>query len=64
MARFSKEKTLRFRILTLVLGIIGGIIGALLDFDVLVNYVYVINGYVGMLLLGIMIVRSIQWKRI
>lgn len=64
VARFSKEKTPRFRILTLVLGIIGGIIGALLDFDVLVNYVYVINGYVGMLLLGIMIVRSIQWKRI
>lgn len=64
VARFAKEKTQKFRILTVVLGIIGGIIGAVLDFDVLVNYVYVINGYVGMLLLVIMIIRSIQWKRI
>lgn len=64
VARFAKEKTPRFRLLTLVLGIIGGIIGVLLDFDVLVNYVYVLNGYVGMLLLMIMIFRSIQWKRI
>lgn len=64
VARFSKEKTQKFRMLTLVLGIIGGVIGALLDFDVLVNYIYVLNGYVGMLLLAIMIIRSIQWKRI
>ena len=64
VARFAKEKTQKFRMLTLVLGVIGGIIGALLDFDVLVNYIYVLNGYVGMLLLVIMIIRSIQWKRI
>lgn len=64
VARFAEEKTNRFRILTLILGIIGGIIGVALQFDVLVNYVYVINGYVGMALLAIMIVRSIQWKRI
>lgn len=64
VARFAKEKTNRFRMLTLVLGVVGGIIGVALDFDVLVNYVYVINGYVGMFLLGIMIFRSIQWKRI
>lgn len=64
VARFAKEKTPRFRLLTIVLGIAGGIIGVLLDFDVLVNYVYVLNGYVGMLLLAIMIFRSFQWKRI
>lgn len=64
VARFSKEKTPRFRMLSLILGVVGGIIGVLLQFDVLVNYVYVLNGYVGLLLLAIMIVRSVQWKRI
>lgn len=64
VARFAKEKTPRFRWLTLALGIVGGFIGVVLDFDVLVNYVYVLNGYVGILLLVIMIARSIQWKRI
>lgn len=64
VARFSKEKTNKFRILTLVLAVIGGIIGISLQFDVLVNYIYVLNGYVGLLLLFIMIFRSIQWKRI
>lgn len=64
IARFAKEGTNRFRILTLALGVIGGFIGVVLRFDTLVNYVYVINGYVGMVLLAIMIFRSIQWKRI
>lgn len=64
VARFAEEKTPRFTLLSIILGIVGGIIGVALQFDVLVNYVYVINGYVGMILLGIMIVRSIQWKRI
>lgn len=64
VARFAEEKTNKFRILTIVFGLIGAFIGVVLRFDVLVNYVYVINGYVGMLLLAIMILRSIQWKRI
>lgn len=64
VARFSKEKTPRFRILTLILGVVGAFIGLVLRFDVLVNYVYVLNGYVGMVLLIIMVIRSIQWKKI
>lgn len=64
VARFAKEKTSRFKTLTIILGIIGGWIGVILDFDVLVNYVYVLNGYVGILLLAIMVFRSFQWKRI
>lgn len=64
VARFSKEKTPKFRMLTLVLGVIGAFIGLVLRFDVLVNYVYVLNGYVGIILLIIMIVRSVQWKKI
>lgn len=62
VARFSKEKTDKFRVLTIVLGAIGAFIGLILRFDVLVNYVYVLNGYVGLILLFIMILRSIQWR--
>lgn len=64
VSRFAKEKTPKFRLLTVILGVIGAIAGITLSFDVLVNYVYVINGYIGLALLGIMIVRTIQWKRI
>lgn len=64
VARFSEEKTTKFKVLSVVLGIIGMVIGLLLKFSTLVNYVYVLNGYVGMILLIIMIFRSIQWKKI
>ena len=64
VARFSKEATVKFRGLAVVLGLVGGVVGVLMRFDTLVNYVYVLNGYVGMLLLAIMIGRSIQWRRI
>lgn len=46
-ARFAKEKTAKYRSLTLVLGVIGAIIGLTIDFSSLVNVVYVLNGYVG-----------------
>lgn len=58
VARFSKEKTRRFKFLTLVFGLLGGFIGLILKFDILVNYVYVLNGYVGLILLFVMIVRK------
>lgn len=64
IARFAKEKTIKFNVLTILLGVIGAIIGLLLKFSDLVNTVYVLNGYVGLVLLFIMIARSIQWKKI
>ena len=64
IARFAKEKTMKFYVLAVVLGTLGTIIGLLLKFADLVNTVYVLNGYVGLILLFIMILRSIQWKRI
>lgn len=64
VARFAKEKTLKFRLLTVLFGIVGSIMGLILKFDVLVNIIYVLNGYIGLILLLIMIIRSIQWKRI
>lgn len=64
VARFSKEKTPKFKGLSIILGIAGLFIALMLNFDELVNVVYVFNGYVGMILLIILIARSIQWKKI
>ncbi|MDR7855843.1 hypothetical protein [Tissierella sp.] len=62
VARFSEEKTNKFRMLTVVLAIVGVFIGLRVPFDKLVNIIYVINGYVGIILLGFMIVKTIRNK--
>ena len=62
VARFSEEKTNKFKILTVVLAIVGVFIGLRVPFDRLVNIIYVINGYVGIILLGFMIVKTIRVK--
>jgi uncharacterized membrane protein YkvI len=60
VARFAEEKTSRFRLLTVVFAVIGVFIGLRVPFDRLVNIIYVINGYVGIILLGFMIVKRIR----
>lgn len=62
VARFSEGKTNKFRILTVVLAALGVFIGLKVPFDKLVNMIYVINGYVGIILLGFMIVKTIRTK--
>ncbi|MEG0129471.1 MAG: hypothetical protein RR539_09520 [Clostridium sp.] len=59
VSRFTKEGTKKFKISTIVLVVVGAIVGLLLPFAKLVNVVYVINGYVGAVLLAIMLGRSI-----
>lgn len=60
VARFSKEGTPKFRILTIVLGVAGLLVGLYLPFRVLVNIIYVLNGYVGALLILFMIWKNIS----
>lgn len=60
VARFTEEKTAGFRILTVALAAIGVFVGTMVPFDRLVNIIYVINGYVGILLLGFMIVKTVR----
>lgn len=62
IARFFEENTKKFRLATLIIGILGMVIGLLLKFDILVKYVYVLNGYLGIILLFIMVVRAIMKK--
>ena len=59
-ARFAKEGTSQFKILTIVLGIIGLIVGLFLPFRELVNVIYVLNGYVGAVLILFMIWKNIK----
>lgn len=62
IARFSDEKTSKFRIMTVALGAVGVFVGLLVPFDRLVNIIYVINGYVGILLLVFMVVKTLRTK--
>lgn len=59
-SRVAPEKTARFRLGTLALGIAGVAIGLLVPFDRLVNVIYVLNGYIGFLLLFMMIIKSLR----
>lgn len=60
VSRFAKEGTPRFKILTVVLGVAGLIVGLFLPFRVLVNIIYVLNGYVGAVLILFMIWKNIK----
>lgn len=64
IARFAEEKTKKFKTLTITLAAIGVVIGISIPFDKLVNKIYVINGYIGIILIGFMIFRSIKDKKI
>lgn len=58
-SRFFADSTPGFKYLTITLAIVGTVIGLLLPFSDMVNIVYVINGYVGILLLVLMIVKTV-----
>lgn len=56
--RITDEGTKKFKLITIILAVVGVIIGLYLPFDKLVNVIYGINGYVGAVLLIVMVVRS------
>lgn len=59
-SRFAKEGTGKFRILTIVLAVVGLVVGLFLPFRVLVNVIYVLNGYVGAVLIIFMVWKNIK----
>ncbi|MBP2076490.1 hypothetical protein [Oceanobacillus polygoni] len=59
-SKIADEKSSKFKYVTIILAIIGTIVGLFIPFDRLVNVVYVINGYVGIILLALMILKSIR----
>lgn len=58
-SRLFDDGSVRFRIATLVLAAVGTLCGLAVPFEKMVNVVYVINGYVGGILLAVMIARAI-----
>lgn len=61
-SRFAKEKTKKFYMLTLILAPIGYIVALNVPFNKLLNVVYVINGYAGIVLLGFIVIKNIKLK--
>lgn len=59
-ARFTGGKGSRFVITTFVLTAIAIFIGLKVPFDKLIAYIYVINGYVGFIMLFFMIINTIK----
>lgn len=55
-SRFFLDHTKQYKQFTILLALVGTVIGLWLPFDQMVNIVYVLNGYVGAILLVIMIV--------
>ena len=55
----TKEGTPKFKILTLILAVIGLLVGLFLPFRTLVNVIYVLNGYVGAILIIFMLKKNI-----
>ncbi len=60
ISRFAAEKSKKFYILTITLAVIGYFIALRVPFNKLLNVVYVINGYAGIILLGFIIVKNIK----
>ena len=57
-SRFYSDDKPGFRYLTLGLAAVGTVVGLVVPFSQMVNVVYVINGYVGILLLVLMLVKT------
>ena len=62
-SRIAEDKSKKFVIITIILAIIGTFIGLVVPFDKLVNIVYVINGYVGFVLLILMVIKDIKVRK-
>jgi len=61
-SRFAKEKTSAFRIMVVVLGVLAVTISCLFSYPTLVNFVYGTCGYMGMLILLLLIIRRLRPK--
>ena len=61
-SRFTTEGTTKFRLCTMGLAVAGLFVAMYTPYNVLMNYIYVLNGYLGAILVVIMIVRLIMMK--
>ncbi len=56
------EKSGKYRLAIVVLGVIGVVVGLKVPFDKLINVIYVINGYVGFILFFMMVITDVRTR--
>lgn len=61
-SRFALERSKKFTIITVALALLGYFIAMNIPFNRLINFVYVINGYAGIILLIFIISKNIKLK--
>jgi uncharacterized membrane protein YkvI len=61
-SRFTQEGTSNFKIVTVLLALVGLIVALYVPFNILLNYVYVINGYAGAVLFVWMLIKLIMMR--
>ena len=57
--RFFDDKSMKFKVLTVILTVVGYFIAMAVPYQLLMNYVWVIGGYVAMVVFVVMLFRSI-----
>jgi uncharacterized membrane protein YkvI len=62
-ARFTQQGSTRYKALTAVLALLGCFVALKIPFNTLVNYIYVINGYGGAVLIIFMAVKLVRLRR-
>lgn len=58
----SNEGSPKYRIITISLAVIGFAVAMFTPYNILINYIYVLNGYLGFLFLLIMMVRLVMFR--
>lgn len=61
-ARFTQQGSTRYKALTVILAVVGCFVALEIPFSTLVNYIYVINGYGGAVLIIFMAVKLIRLR--
>lgn len=59
--KISKEKSIRYYVATIVLGILGCVVACLVPYAPLMNVLYGVNGYLGFVLVAFMVVHDIRY---
>lgn len=62
VARFFEEGSKAYRLACLLITVLGLIFAVLIDFNILVNYVYVINGYLGIIFILVAVIYTYREK--
>lgn len=61
-SRFTTEGTANFKIANCLLAAFGLIIALYVPYSILMNYIYVINGYLGAIMFAIMVIRMVMMR--